>query len=123
MLRKSIIFFVASLAPVFAQNTPLVTITSATDASECLAPEALATATGTNLALGSAKAVATPWPTFLGGVTIQVTDSASVSRAAGLLSQTRINVPLSLSPRGAGVVNVTVTVNGVTSNPVQIAIM
>ena len=35
----------------------------------------------------------------------------------------QVNVPLSLSLRGAGVVNVTVTVDGVTSNPVQIDIM
>jgi uncharacterized protein (TIGR03437 family) len=35
----------------------------------------------------------------------------------------QVNVPLSLSLRGAGVVNVTVTVDGVTSNPVKIDIM
>lgn len=34
----------------------------------------------------------------------------------------QVNVPLSLSLRGAGLVNVTVTVDGVTSNAVQIAI-
>ena len=35
----------------------------------------------------------------------------------------QLNVPLSLSLRGAGVVNVTVTVDGVTSNPVKIQVM
>jgi uncharacterized protein (TIGR03437 family) len=34
----------------------------------------------------------------------------------------QVNVPLPLSLRGSGLVNVTVTVNGVTSNAVQIAI-
>jgi uncharacterized protein (TIGR03437 family) len=112
MLRTSIIFLVAFLAPVFAQNTPLVTITSAADSSVGLAPASLATATGTNLALGSAKAVATPWPTFLDGVTVQVTDSASVSRAAGLLfvssgaaSQINFEIPAGTAP-GAALVRI-----------------
>ncbi len=35
----------------------------------------------------------------------------------------QVNVPLVLSLRGAGVVNVTVTVDGVTSNPVRIQVM
>lgn len=102
LLGKFIIRFVAFLTPVFAQNTALVTITSATDISVGLAPASLATASGMNLAMQSATAVFTPWPTTLGAVTIQVTDSASVPRAAGLLfvSPTQINfeIPTGTAP-------------------------
>jgi uncharacterized protein (TIGR03437 family) len=35
----------------------------------------------------------------------------------------QVNVPLPLSLRGAGIVNVTVTVDGVTSNAVKIEVM
>jgi uncharacterized protein (TIGR03437 family) len=105
MPQSSIIFFVAFLAPLFAQNTPNVTITSATDSSIGVAPQSLATAIGMNLAMQSAAAVATPWPTTLGGVTIQVTDSASVSRAAGLLfvssSQINFEIPAGTAPGAA----------------------
>ena len=107
MLRTSISLFVAILTPVFAQNTAPVTITSAASGSIGIAVESLATATGTNLTMQSAKAAATPWPITLGGVTVQVTDSASVSRAAGLLfvSPTLINfeVPAGTTPGAAAV--------------------
>lgn len=87
------ILIVAFLAPALAQNTPPVTITSSANSSIGVAPASLATASGTNLTMQSAKAVATPWPTTLGGVTVQVTDSAGMPRAAGLLfiSPTLIN--------------------------------
>jgi uncharacterized protein (TIGR03437 family) len=108
MLRTSLILIlafiqnVAFLAPAFAQNTPPVTITSAANSSIGVATESLATATGMNLTMQSAKAVATPWPITLGGVTVQVTDSASMSRPAGLLfvSPTLINfqIPAGTAP-------------------------
>jgi uncharacterized protein (TIGR03437 family) len=102
MHRRSIIIFVALLTPAFAQNTSPVTITSAADASVGIAPASLATASGMNLAMQSAAAASSPWPTTLGGVTIQVTDSASVPREAGLLfvSSTQINfqIPAGTAP-------------------------
>jgi uncharacterized protein (TIGR03437 family) len=86
MLRTSIIVVAALCAPVLAQILPVgLTITSAASPSAGLAPESLATAMGANLATQSAQASSMPWPLALGGVTIKVTDSASVSRAAGLL--------------------------------------
>ncbi|HTA68969.1 MAG TPA: hypothetical protein VK776_11855 [Bryobacteraceae bacterium] len=101
MLQKSTTIFVALLIPAFAQNPPVI-ITSAADANVGVTPVSLATATGMNLAMQSATAVSTPWPTTLGGVTIQVTDSASMSRPAGLLfvSPTQINfeIPAGTAP-------------------------
>jgi uncharacterized protein (TIGR03437 family) len=107
VLRKSIIIFVALLTPAFAQNTSQVTITSAADANVNVAPASVATAIGMNLALQSAAATSTPWPATLGGVTVQVTDSASVPRQAGLLfvspSQINFQIPAGTAP-GAAVV-------------------
>ncbi|HWY46376.1 MAG TPA: hypothetical protein VNX70_03275 [Bryobacteraceae bacterium] len=111
MQRKSIIIFVALLTPAFAQNTAQVTITSAADANGVanigVAPASVATAIGMNLAMQSAAAAATPWPATLGGVTVQVTDSASVPRQAGLLfvSPTQINfqIPAGTAPGAAQV--------------------
>ncbi len=105
MLRKSIIIFVALLTPAFAQNTAQVTITSAADANVNVAPASVATAIGMNLAMQSAAAASTPWPTTLGGVTVQVTDSASVPRQAGLLfvspSQINFQIPAGTAPGAA----------------------
>jgi uncharacterized protein (TIGR03437 family) len=123
MLRTSIILLVSLLAPAFAQNTPPVTITSAADASVGVAPESLATATGMNLTMQSAKAVSTPWPTTLGDVTIQVTDSASMSRPAGLLfvSSTQINfqIPAGTAP-GQAMVRID---NGVSQTSAMVQIL
>ncbi|HEX4595918.1 MAG TPA: hypothetical protein VH157_16650 [Bryobacteraceae bacterium] len=122
MPRTFIILLIAFLAPAFAQNTPSVTITSAANSSIGIAPESLATATGMSFSMQSAKAAATPWPTSLGGVTVQVTDSASMSRPAGLLfvSPTLINfqIPAGTAP-GQALVRID---NGVTqtSGTVQI---
>jgi uncharacterized protein (TIGR03437 family) len=101
MLQKSTIIFVALLIPAFAQNPP-VTITSAANANIGVTPASLATASGMNLAMQSATAVSTPWPTTLGGVTIQVTDSTSVPRPAGLLfvspMQINFEIPAGTAP-------------------------
>ena len=107
MPRTTICLLVTFLASAFAQNTPPVTITSAANSSVGVAPGALATATGMNFSTQSAVAASTPWPTSLGGITIQMTDSASVARAAGLLfiSPTLINfqVPAGTAPGTANV--------------------
>jgi uncharacterized protein (TIGR03437 family) len=70
----------------------------------------------------SAKAASTPWPTTLGGVTVQITDSASVSRPAGLLfvSPTQINfeVPAGTAP-GTATVRID---NGVSQTPATVQI-
>ena len=56
----------------------------------------------------------------IGKVQVQPTYVGPQPEVPGL---DQINVPLPLSLRGAGLVNVTVTVDGVTSNAVQIAIL
>jgi uncharacterized protein (TIGR03437 family) len=70
-----------------------ITITSVASPSAGLAPESLAMAVGTGVAEQTARAQTQPWPTTLGGVQIQITDSASTTRPAGLLyvSPTQIN--------------------------------
>ena len=94
----------------FAQGVQPLTITSAASTSAGLAPESLATAFGANLANQTAMAEATPWPTSLGGVVVQITDSAGVMRAAGLIyvSPTQINFQI---PSGTVTGMATVTVN------------
>jgi uncharacterized protein (TIGR03437 family) len=102
MLRVGTLLAFCFSSLTFAQN---ITITSASDPSVGLAPESLAMAAGTGLSAQTAQAQAQPWPTSLGGVTVQVTDSATVSRPAGLLfvSPTQINfeVPAGTAPGAA----------------------
>ena len=85
MLRVVPVFFLSFVVSAFAQNTSAVTITSIADPSVGLAPESFAMATGTNLALQTVKARSVPWPTTLGDVDIQITDSAGIARMAGLI--------------------------------------
>jgi uncharacterized protein (TIGR03437 family) len=84
MLRTAFILGLCLASFGFAQTNP-VTITSAASTSTDLAASSLATATGSNLSSQTAQAASAPWPTSLGGVTVQVTDSGSVTRNAGLL--------------------------------------
>jgi hypothetical protein len=99
MLRRNTLLLVCSSIVGLAQTTQQVTITSAASASVGLAPESLATATGMNLATGTATAQSVPWPTTLGGVTVQVTDSASMTRMAGLLFVSSMQINPDFSPR------------------------
>ena len=94
----------------FAQSTQPVAITSAASTSAGLAPESLATAFGTFLATQTATAQFVPWPTSLGGATIQITDSAGVMRLAGLIfvSPSQINFQI---PSGTAIGPATVSVN------------
>ena len=85
MLRVVPVFFLSFVVSAFAQNTSAVTITSIADPSVGLAPESFAMATGTNLALQTVKARSVPWPTTLGDVDIEITDSAGLARMAGLI--------------------------------------
>jgi uncharacterized protein (TIGR03437 family) len=93
----------------FAQNSAL-NITSAASASAGISAEGLATATGSGLAGQTASAQSSPWPTTLGGVTVQVQDSGSVARLAGLLfvSPGQINFQ---SPPGTALGPAAVTIN------------
>jgi uncharacterized protein (TIGR03437 family) len=60
-------------------------VQSAAAPSNSVAPNSLASLYGTNLAAGSASAMAQPLPLNLGGVTVTVTDSAGVQRSAPLI--------------------------------------
>ena len=108
MFRNTLIVGSCFCSLALAQN---IAITSAASALAGLAPESLATVSGTNLAPVMAKATTQPWPTTLEGITMQVSDSASVTRPAGLLlvSPTQINfqVPAGTAPGAA-----TVTIAG-----------
>ena len=55
----------------------------------------------------------------IGTATIQPTYAGPQPQTPGL---DQVNIPLPLSLRGAGLVNVTVTVDGVTSNAVQVRV-
>jgi uncharacterized protein (TIGR03437 family) len=98
-------------------NAATVTSTSAASyAAGSLAPEAIGTLFGTGLASGVEFASANPLPTTLGGVQVQVTDSASVTRTAPLfyVSPTQISYQMP-SGTSTGAATITVLLNG---NPV-----
>src|SRR5262249_41865099 len=59
-----------------------LTVVSAASGAAALAPGAIATVFGANLASSTASSRAQPPPQDLSGVTVTVTDSAGVSRAA-----------------------------------------
>jgi uncharacterized protein (TIGR03437 family) len=106
MFRTGLIVATCFFSSAFAQPQP-VTVTSAASASAGLAPESLATVSGENLATGTVSIPRPPWPTAAGGVTVQVTDSASVTRAAGLLlvssAQINFEIPAGTAPGPATV--------------------
>ena len=109
MLRTSVVLILCVASFGFAQ-TNQITVTSAAGSSTDLAASELATAIGSNLAAQTAKADSVPWPTSLGGVTVQVTDSGSATRTAGLLfvSPGQINFQI---PAGTALGTATVVVN------------
>jgi uncharacterized protein (TIGR03437 family) len=110
MLRIGCIFALCCSSLLVAQNNQDVSVASLADASVGLAPESLGAATGTNLAAQTATAQTLPWPTTLGGVTVQVSDSAGVARPAGLflVSPKQINFQV---PAGTAAGAATVTIN------------
>ncbi len=114
-LGRSLLLLVCASTVALAQTGQqpgIRSITSAANAAAGLAPESLGTAIGTDLAAGTASSQSVPWPTTLGGITVQVTDSAStpVTRLAGLVfvspSQINFQVPAGTVPGPA-----TVTIN------------
>jgi uncharacterized protein (TIGR03437 family) len=107
MLRTTFVLCLCLSSFGFAQNNQ-ITITSAASANAGLSSESLATATGSNLASQSAAAVqSSPWPTTLGGVTVQVQDSAMVTRPAGILfvspGQINFQIPKGTAPGSAAI--------------------
>src|SRR6202011_3036108 len=84
VVRTSLILSVCLPLVGFAQNGS-VSVTSAASAGAGVSAEALATASGSGLASQTAAAQSAPWPTNLGGITVDVQDSGSMSRPAGLL--------------------------------------
>jgi uncharacterized protein (TIGR03437 family) len=89
---------------------PLVVVSAASFAPGPLAPNSIATAFGGDLATMTATpAPAATTPTTLGGTTVQVEDSAGVSRPAGLFFASPLQVNF-LVPAGAAAGPATVTI-------------
>jgi len=84
MFRTFIIVSVSCLSIALAQNQAVV-VTSAVSPSIGISAESLATAMGTSLSMETATAPPGPLPLKLAGVSVQVIDSKSVSRDAGLV--------------------------------------
>ena len=104
-----------SLTTALDSTTTGGSITAASAASystASLAAEAIGTLFGTGLATGSASAATVPLPTTLGGVQVQIRDSAGSTSSAPLfyVSPTQINFQ---NPAGiaAGAATITVLVN------------
>ena len=81
------------------------TVQSSAAANSVVAPNSLASLYGSNLSATTAQAPTTQWPTSLGGISVTVTDSAGVARAALLsyVSPTQVNlvVPAGTAPGAA----------------------
>ena len=94
----------------------LTSVSAASYAAGALAPESIATLSGTSLASAAATASTTPLPTTLGGVQVEIRDATGVSRNAPLfyVSPTQINYQI---PAGtsAGTATVIVLSNGSTT--------
>ena len=90
-----------------------VTSVSSTNGAATLAPEAIASAFGANLATATQSASTIPLPTTLGGTSVLVTDANGIARSAELfyVSPTQVNYEV---PPGVaiGTASVTVSVNG-----------
>ena len=93
----------------------VTSVSAASYTAGSLAPQALGTLFGTGLASGAVSASSTPLPTTLGGVQVNITDSAGVTRPAPLyyVSPTQISFQ---NPAGVsvGAANLTVILNGTT---------
>jgi uncharacterized protein (TIGR03437 family) len=109
MLRTSA-FLILCFASLGSAQTPQLVIVSAASDSTDVSPESLASAFGVNLAPDTLAAENVPWPMSLGNATVQVKDSAGITRPAGLLfvSPGQINFQI---PTGTAVGAATVLVN------------
>jgi len=100
-----------ALAILFASSALAQTIVSAASASAGLAPGSLASIYADHLAPVEEAVEITPWPATLGGVKVQITDSAMQTRSAGLLfvSPSQINLQI---PQGTATGPATISVSG-----------
>jgi uncharacterized protein (TIGR03437 family) len=101
-----------------------VTSVSSANGSATLAPEAIASAYGANLATATLSAATVPLPTNLSGTTVSVQDANGIVRAAELFFVSAGQVNYQVPPGvAAGAASTTVSVNGdpVALGTVQIA--
>ena len=102
-----------SYTAIAAGGPGTVTSVSSTNGAAMLAPEAIASAFGANLATVTQSAATLPLPTTLGGTSVLVTDANGIARSADLfyVSPTQVNYQV---PPGVaiGTASVTVSVNG-----------
>ncbi len=100
--------------PLDSTTAGALTVTSAASyAAGSLAPEAIGTLFGTALASGAASAPTIPLPTTLGGIQVQVTDSAGVTRNAPRLYVSPTQISFQNPPdTSIGSATVTVLLNG-----------
>jgi uncharacterized protein (TIGR03437 family) len=99
-----------------------VTTTSAASYTFQLTPVGVATAFGTNLAVGTLAAPSTPLPTTLGGTTVRVTDQNGAQFDAPLfyVSPTQVNFQI---PAGAALGTATVTITSGTNTSAGAAVI
>lgn len=91
----------------------VVTSVSSTSGAAALAPEAIASAYGANLAAAPVQASTVPLPTTLGGTSVLVTDSSGVARSADLFYVGPTQVNYEIPPGVAlGTASIAVSVNG-----------
>jgi uncharacterized protein (TIGR03437 family) len=102
-----------SYSALAAGGPGVVTSVSATDGAAALAPEAIASAYGANLASVTQQASSLPLPVNLGGTSVLVTDANGVARTADLFYVSPLQVNYEVPPGMAtGKASITVSVNG-----------
>lgn len=103
---------------------PLATVSAASFTADAIAPDAIGAAFGTNLATATTVATSVPLPTTLGGVTVNVLDSAGQTRPAPLffVSSGQINyiIPTGTSS-GTATVTVSNTSGAIASGTINVA--
>jgi uncharacterized protein (TIGR03437 family) len=91
----------------------VTSVSSAYGQNSTLAPEAIASAYGSNLATLTQNAAAVPLPLNLGGTSVMVTDANGVSRSAELFYVSPVQVNYEVPPGVvAGTASITLSVNG-----------
>jgi uncharacterized protein (TIGR03437 family) len=105
---------VAQAYTAIASGAPAtVTSVTSTDGDATLAPEAIASAFGTNLASVTQQAASVPLPLNIGGTSVLVTDANGIARSAELFYVSPGQVNYEVPPGVAtGKASVTVSVNG-----------
>jgi uncharacterized protein (TIGR03437 family) len=102
-----------SYTSIAAGGPGIVTSVTSTNGAPTLAPEAIASAFGANLATSTQTAASLPLPTTLGGTSVLVTDANGIARTAELFYVSPLQVNYQIPPGVAiGKASVTVSVNG-----------